>query len=51
MALHLVTGGAGLQSAPIWSMPLLARGDRLRVLDDFSTGSWTTWNPCASAWR
>jgi nucleoside-diphosphate-sugar epimerase len=37
MAMYLVTGGAGFIGSNIAS-ELLARGERVRVLDNFSTG-------------
>jgi nucleoside-diphosphate-sugar epimerase len=37
MALHLVTGGAGFIGSSI-AETLLAQGERVRILDDFSTG-------------
>jgi UDP-glucose 4-epimerase len=37
MATHLVTGGAGFIGSSI-AEALLARGERVRILDDFSTG-------------
>jgi UDP-glucose 4-epimerase len=37
MALHLVTGGAGFIGSSI-AEQLLAAGDRVRILDDFSSG-------------
>lgn len=37
MALHLVTGGAGFIGSSI-SEALLAKGERVRILDDFSSG-------------
>jgi len=37
MALHLVTGGAGFIGSSI-AQQLLAAGDRVRILDDFSSG-------------
>ena len=46
MALYLVTGGVGF----IWSHlvdALLARGDRVRVLDDLSTGKRDNLDPAA----
>lgn len=40
MAIHLVTGGAGFIGSSI-AEALLARGERVRILDDFSTGRRT----------
>src|SRR5579864_417345 len=37
MALHLVTGGAGFIGSSI-AQALLASGERVRILDDFSSG-------------
>jgi len=39
MSIYLVTGGAGFIGSNIVET-LLARGDRVRILDNFSTGRW-----------
>jgi UDP-glucose 4-epimerase len=50
MTLHLVTGGCGFIGSHL-SAALIARGDRVRVLDDLSTGSLANLAPGAELLR
>lgn len=46
MTTYLITGGAGFIGSHM-AQALLARGDRVIILDDFSTGSWANLRPIA----
>ena len=50
MGVHLVTGGAGFIGCNI-VRELLARGEEVRVLDNFSTGHRRNLEDVSSMWR
>src|SRR5688572_2931650 len=50
MGIHLVTGGAGFIGSSL-AEALLAKGERVRILDDFSTGRRSNLESLKGEWE